>query len=336
MDKHDKPDELQHHGVKGMRWGVRRTPEQLGHKPTGPKKKKKTVAKKAEVKRKPSVKDMSDEDLRKAIDRARMEDTYKQLRPDNEAKAKEFLGEVVGKVVVPAAMNSGKRYLENALNKFADKTLQSELDRLKEEESTLSLKDKLNKLKNRETDEYEKLKKEYDIIDIKKKIEERKANTVDDAQNWENRSKKLAYEQNLRKDQKKQLDDEVDFDRAKTATDSSSESSSSNTTKRNNETFSKMFTEAAKTAYDGAKKAFTSTKPIVTEPSSKHDFGPDKSSKPDIIIDMDASDIVSTMFDSSSSSGGSSSSVSNLLSAPPARELISAGSSWIQETFIDD
>lgn len=33
-------DNLYHHGVKGMRWGVRRTPEQLGHKVTRTKKKK--------------------------------------------------------------------------------------------------------------------------------------------------------------------------------------------------------------------------------------------------------------------------------------------------------
>jgi hypothetical protein len=28
---------LAHHGIKGQKWGVRRTPEQLGHKPTGKK-----------------------------------------------------------------------------------------------------------------------------------------------------------------------------------------------------------------------------------------------------------------------------------------------------------
>lgn len=30
--------ELSHYGIKGMKWGVRRTPEQLGHKPKKPRK----------------------------------------------------------------------------------------------------------------------------------------------------------------------------------------------------------------------------------------------------------------------------------------------------------
>lgn len=33
--------ELYHHGILGQKWGVRRTPEQLGHPRTGPKKKRK-------------------------------------------------------------------------------------------------------------------------------------------------------------------------------------------------------------------------------------------------------------------------------------------------------
>lgn len=66
-------NELEHYGVKGMRWGVRRTPEQLGHK-TSKKKSlvsrvKKAVSKKtAKAKKtKEQKKEESDEEIRQKL-----------------------------------------------------------------------------------------------------------------------------------------------------------------------------------------------------------------------------------------------------------------------------
>lgn len=57
--------ELYHFGILGMKWGVRRTPEQLGHATRIGKKRK--------------VSEMSDEDLQIAINRLNMEKRYKDL-----------------------------------------------------------------------------------------------------------------------------------------------------------------------------------------------------------------------------------------------------------------
>ena len=85
---------LYHHGVKGQKWGVRRTPAQLGHKPTTQKtisskniyklrNAKKGIAKAADrigskIKKKfPLL--MSDDELRKVINRMNMEEQYANL-----------------------------------------------------------------------------------------------------------------------------------------------------------------------------------------------------------------------------------------------------------------
>lgn len=39
MDENREQEFLEHHGIKGQRWGIRRTPEQLGHKVSKLKKK---------------------------------------------------------------------------------------------------------------------------------------------------------------------------------------------------------------------------------------------------------------------------------------------------------
>ena len=109
-------NELMHHGVKGQRWGVIRTKEQLGHKPTSSSKsassksdssklsKHKRLRKnelKTAAPKKKKLSEMSEEELNKMIDRMRLEKTYKQLiselNPKKVSKGKQFVGRILAK-----------------------------------------------------------------------------------------------------------------------------------------------------------------------------------------------------------------------------------------------
>jgi hypothetical protein len=96
---------------------------------------------------KKSVKDMSDIELYEAINRARMEDTYRQLRPDKVEKPKVF-GQLVNDLVKPAAVNAGKQFLENALK-------QAGANILKKNEPSLS--DTVKELNKMSSDDYDAL-----------------------------------------------------------------------------------------------------------------------------------------------------------------------------------
>lgn len=75
-------NELAHHGVKGQKWGVRRTPEQLGHKP----KSKSTEKREREDREhaRSETKMLSDEELRSRVKRLQLEKQYRELLSSEE------------------------------------------------------------------------------------------------------------------------------------------------------------------------------------------------------------------------------------------------------------
>ena len=133
------PDgELYHWGIKGMKWGVRRYQNKDGSLTNAGKKRYdkleaemeklggkvggktsdgsgKTTAK--------AVKDMSDEELNRAVQRARLESEYNRLQPKSEAPKQESILKRLSKqalndVLVPSIMNAGKSYIDKTLSKY--------------------------------------------------------------------------------------------------------------------------------------------------------------------------------------------------------------------------
>ena len=126
-------NELYHHGVLGMKWGVRRTPAQLGHKTSNKKKKpirlfskkkkintKKTDTNKIDTKtKKKKVSEMSDEELQTRISRMRLEQTYKQLQTDT-GKKSTFDGK---KFVMSVLEKSGEQMAVQIVNEISAKAI---------------------------------------------------------------------------------------------------------------------------------------------------------------------------------------------------------------------
>lgn len=104
---------LMHYGVKGMKWGVRRTPAQLGHKPKGPSK----------AQRRAEVKSMSDAELRSRINRIQMEKQYMQLTEPQLSPGKKFVKDVL--------TNAAKQTVTNYTAKYMTKGMEALMDQAK-------------------------------------------------------------------------------------------------------------------------------------------------------------------------------------------------------------
>lgn len=199
--------ELYHHGVKGMKWGVRRTKKQLGRAVSkGFKKLKKRVSEKTEeVKTKKaeekkasrSVKELSDKELRERVERLSLEqralDLERQisnLTPKHVSAGEKFVKEVGGKFVSSLSSSASRvtgEYLEKSLKDFLG---------LNKKDPTKELEESVKKfeLQSREA----KAKQQITIIDDW--YDKRNHQTVSDAATEAQRNRAAEY---LRRQRKK-------------------------------------------------------------------------------------------------------------------------------------
>ena len=133
---------LQHHGILGMKWGVRRYQNKDGSLTAAGKKrvakldaerealtgKKSNSGNPAPKKR--TIHDVPDDELRKMVERRRMENDYlsltkhiQELTPKRVSKIKKFVHYMGDKVIVPSVTDASKRFTTSFLNAKGDELL---------------------------------------------------------------------------------------------------------------------------------------------------------------------------------------------------------------------
>ena len=129
--------------------------------------------------KKKSVKDMTDAELDAAINRARKEDTYRQLRPETSPKTQSFMDKLLKDAIVPATVDAGKK----AITKLVDDMLKTKAD----------------------PNSYEALKKTYDTLKLKKDLADLESGK--EKINWSDETAKYNLERRKAQDAKKDADD---------------------------------------------------------------------------------------------------------------------------------
>lgn len=152
---------LSHHGIKGMKWGVRRSEAELAKargetpKTTSKTKKaggifqKKAKPKKPAASAKPKAKnisEMSDEELRSMVNRLQLEKQYRDLSPKQVSKGKAFYDKYVAPALADTVRNVAKDYLNKQLRDVLGLKNENYLDTLQKEVKQLTLEAQKEKL----------------------------------------------------------------------------------------------------------------------------------------------------------------------------------------------
>ena len=119
-------NELYHHGILGQKWGVRRTPEQLGHRKEQREVLKNRFNRSAGVRstsvlkeaRSKDINKLSNQELRDYNERLNLEQNFVNLTKGNIFKGKEWVAKtVVSGIVVGAVATVSKKVVSDWLKK---------------------------------------------------------------------------------------------------------------------------------------------------------------------------------------------------------------------------